>query len=109
MQGFTEKDWKLFRSRLPEWQEAFMEKLNQEYIAILSQDRCASDNFWELEKRIRDDRRKTGVVARDVKRSNMDFLLRDLIMEGAISIQDLDGFSEDLIEKMRMMTSSSWR
>ena len=31
-----EADWRLFRSRLPIWQEAYMERLNREYIALLS-------------------------------------------------------------------------
>ena len=103
----SKADWKLFRERLPEWQEAFMEKLNREYIDILSQDRNASDNFWELEKRIRDDKRKTGVLARDVKRSNMDYLLRDLVLEGAIGLDDLDGFSDEVRERIRMLTKIS--
>ena len=29
--GFTEADWKLFRKRLPIWQERYMEKLIEEY------------------------------------------------------------------------------
>ena len=30
MNRFSEKDWKLFRSKISDWQEAYMEKLNQE-------------------------------------------------------------------------------
>ena len=30
--GVNEKDWKLFRSRIPDWQEAYMDRLNHEYI-----------------------------------------------------------------------------
>lgn len=33
---FNESDWKLFRTRLPIWQENHMEKLNQKYIALLA-------------------------------------------------------------------------
>ena len=55
---FKETDWKLFRKKLPGWQEAFMAELNKEYISILSRDQNASDNFWELEKRIREGRLK---------------------------------------------------
>ena len=28
MNRFSEKDWKLFRSKISDWQEAYMEKLN---------------------------------------------------------------------------------
>ena len=35
-----------------------MSRLNNEYIALLSaDDKIASDKFWELEKRIKNDRR----------------------------------------------------
>ena len=36
MNRFSEKDWKIFRSKIARWQEAYMDKLNNEYIAILS-------------------------------------------------------------------------
>ena len=71
MYQVIEKDWKLFRELLPEWQEAYMERLVKKYIELLSSDRQASDKFWKLDKRIKQDKRRTGVLARDVKRSNM--------------------------------------
>ncbi|WP_327240938.1 hypothetical protein [Ruminococcus gauvreauii] len=43
---FSEKDWKLFRKKLLEWQEAYMDKLNKEYIEPLSAEGNASDKFW---------------------------------------------------------------
>lgn len=47
----SKKDWKLFREKLPDWQEKYMEKLNQEYIELLQKEGNASDKFWKLEKR----------------------------------------------------------
>ena len=44
--GFTEADWKLFRKRLPDWQERYMEKLIEEYKVYLSSDEPASSKFW---------------------------------------------------------------
>ncbi len=35
MNRFSEKDWKLFRSKIADWQEAYMDKLNKEYILSL--------------------------------------------------------------------------
>ena len=96
MYQVIEKDWKLFRKLLPGWQEAYMERLTMEYIELLSSDRRASDKFWELDKRIKQDKRCTGVLARDVKRSNMFQLIINLIYEEAISEDDLNEFSEDL-------------
>lgn len=92
--GFTEADWKLFRKRLPEWQERYMEKLIEEYKVYLSSDEPASSKFWGMEKKIKNDKRKTGVLAEGISRSNMKFLMMDLINEGAITQEDFDGFSE---------------
>ena len=96
MYQVIEEDWKLFRKLLPGWQEAYMERLVKEYIELLSSDRQASDKFWALDKRIKQDKRRTGVLARDVKRSNMFQLIINLIYEEAISEEDLIDFSEDL-------------
>lgn len=94
-----ESDWKLFRSRMADWQEAYMDRLNQEYIALLSSPGDASDKFWELEKRINRDKKSVGVMAQ-MSRSNMYMNILALLSDGAIGLDDLDGFSEDLREKM---------
>ena len=70
----NESDWKLFRSRMADWQEAYMDRLNQEYIALLSSPGDASDKFWELEKRIREDKNRAGVQC-EMRRSNMLYAL----------------------------------
>ena len=64
MNQFSEKDWKLFRSKIAGWQETYMEKLNQEYAAILTGEGKASDKFWEIEKRIRRIKRTAGCSVR---------------------------------------------
>ena len=45
MNKFSEKDWKTFRSKIAGWQEAYMDKLNKEYIEILSGDGKPSEKF----------------------------------------------------------------
>ena len=35
-ESVKESDWKLFRKKLPGWQEVYMGKLTQEYAAILA-------------------------------------------------------------------------
>ena len=42
---FTEADWKLFRKKLPEWQENYMGELIKEHAAILADKGEASDKF----------------------------------------------------------------
>ena len=47
-----------------------MEKLNNEYIDLLSAtDKKESDKFWALEKRIKNDRRHPGVII-EIRKSN---------------------------------------
>ena len=96
MYQVKEKDWKQFRKMLPEWQEAYMERLTKEYIELLSSDMQASDKFWALDKRIKDDKKCTGVIARDIRRSHLFQYIIDLMYEGAITEDDLKEFSEDL-------------
>ena len=104
--NINEKDWKMLRKKLPDWQENYMERLNNEYMAILSSDELPSTKFWELEKRINSDKRDTGVMVKDMSRSRMTTIIMDLLNEGAITIDDLSDFSEDLKELMRRFYSS---
>ena len=100
----NEKDWKLFRKKLPGWQEDCMNRLNKEYMEILSQEgKNPSDIFWELDSRLKRDKNLTGVIARDMKRSNMYGLLIDLLRENTITLDNLSDFSEELQERLRWL------
>lgn len=98
----NEQDWKLFRKKLVNWQGNYIAKLNQEYIQILSRDGSAADNFWYLERKMNRDKRCVGVIA-EMRRSMMWNNLIDLLREEVITLDDLDGFSEDLVEKLRFL------
>ena len=84
MNKFSEKDWKLFRNKISDWKEAYMEKLNKEYVALLSGKGNASDKFWKLEKRIREDKKDCGVQC-EMSRSNQFYIMLSLLNEGAIT------------------------
>lgn len=94
-QRFTRADWVLFRKKLPGWQEAYMDKLNQEYIVLLTGEGSPSDKFWELYKRIREDKRGPGVLLR-ISRTDFICNLIALINDGVISMKDLEDFSDNL-------------
>ena len=83
MNKFSEKDWKLFRNKISDWQEAYMEKLNKEYTALLSGEGNASDKFWKLEKWIWEDKKDCGVQC-EMSRSNQFYIMLSLLNEGAI-------------------------
>ena len=96
--GFTEADWKLFRKLLPDWQERYMAGLLEEYKKIISTDNTPSDRFWKLEERIKNDKKAAGVLVQRVSRTNMKFIMMDLIGEQAITKNDLEGFSDEFRE-----------
>ena len=99
MYSVKESDWRLFRKLLPEWQERFMERLLGEYAKMIAGKGLSSDRFWKLLKRIQKDARKVGVRA-EMSRSVMDMNLRSLLHEGAITKDDLDGFSDELRQSL---------
>ena len=101
MGDVAESDWKLFRKRLPGWQESRMERLIGEYMEILGGEVPASERFWALEKRIREDARRPGVVVRNVRRSTMYDEIARLVLDGAITLDDLDGFTDDVTGYVR--------
>lgn len=46
-----EKDWKLFKKKLGGWQEAYMDRLIEEYKDILNSDASSFDKYWALRKK----------------------------------------------------------
>lgn len=101
-QRFTKKDWKLFRNKIAGWQENYMDRLNKEYIELLSGDAAPSEKFWALDKRIKEDKRKKGVWIK-ISRSDLIYNIVALINEGAIGLDDLEEFSNELKETVRFM------
>lgn len=102
MADISKRDWKLFREKLPGWQEAYMDRLCREYVELLSSDAKGSEKFWALEKRIKDDRKAPGVIL-SVSRSDMLFDLLRLVQDEVISLDDLADFSDDVRQRIEFM------
>jgi hypothetical protein len=98
----SKKDWKLFRSKIASWQESYMEKLVKEYILLLNDNLPASSKFWELEKRIKKDKKSPGVII-DIMKSEMLFDIITLINDGAITMEDISDFSEELRDNVKFL------
>ena len=98
----TKKDWKLYREKISGWQEAYMERLIKQYSEFLSEDLPASTKFWELEKRIHNDKRTPGVCI-DLKRSTMFWDIISLINDGVINVDALEEFSDELKDVVRFI------
>lgn len=105
-QGFTEKDWRLFSGRISEWRESFMNRAIQDYVALLNGNASAMDKFHDLERRMREDRKKADVPLR-MSRSNMLLNMAALIDKGIISRSELALFSDELQETMKFMLGDS--
>lgn len=100
----SKKDWKLYRERVPEWQEHYMEHLIEEYIRMLNGSGNASDRFWELEKRIRRDKKSPGVQI-ELRKSEAIWDIAAFVGHGIITMDELNGFSEDLIDAVKLILS----
>ena len=98
----SKSDCKLFRAKIANWQENYMDKLNKEYIKLLSGDEAASEKFWKLEERIKSDRKHPGVIIQ-MRKSEMVYDIAILIRDEVINMQDLEGFSEELKEQVQMI------
>ena len=66
-------------------------------ITILQKPANASENFFKLEKRIRNDKRSFGVSAR-ISRNNMFQIVVSLLANAVITIDDLKDFSDEFTE-----------
>ena len=72
-----------------------MGRLCGEYIELLSGDGDPSEKFWQLDKRIRNDKRNPGVQL-EMTRTNFIYNIIALINNDVISIEDLEDFSDEL-------------
>ncbi len=100
----SKADWKLYCERVGDWQERYMEKLIKKYIKLLSSEGNASDHFWELEKKINRDKKHPGVII-ELRKSTAIWDIADFVRKKVIKMDDLDGFSQDLIDAVELILS----
>ena len=103
----SKKDWKLFREKLSGWQEKYMEGLVKEYVNFLNDDTSpSSEKFWELEKRIKEDKHHLGVIM-ELKKSEVIWDIVRLIRLKVITYDDLSEFSEELQQEVKRIIEMS--
>ena len=99
----SDKDWKLLKNNLPNWQERYMERLVNKYIDLLSdKEKYASEKFWTLSKKINNDKKKYGIQV-SLRRSNVEYILIELLNEKVITMEDLSCFSAELKDNINKM------
>ncbi|MBR5636709.1 MAG: hypothetical protein IKW81_07280 [Pseudobutyrivibrio sp.] len=95
------QDWKLFREKLPGWQEKYIERVLNSYVKLLAKpDELASEKFWKLDKKIKSDKRKPGVIM-ELDKSEMEVDMARLIKDKVITFDDLADFSPELQETVK--------
>lgn len=99
--NYTEKDWQLFRKLIPEWQEHFIDKLNEKYKEMLSKNDNPSTKFWNLYNEIKKDKKNPGILI-EMKRSIMIENIVSLINNEVISFDELNDFSDLLKETVKL-------
>jgi len=60
-----------------------------------------SEKFWKLDKRLKKDKHKAGVQV-EMSRSNLIYNILSLMNEGAVSFDDLEDFSDELKETVKI-------
>lgn len=81
-----------------------MEELTQDYIKLLSSPGNASDHFWELDERIKKDRKHPGVII-EMRKSDAIWDIAMYVRQNVITMDDLEGFSEDIIDAVKLINS----
>ena len=79
-----------------------MEGLVKQYIELLSSPGKASDHFWELERRIKEDRKYPGVII-ELRKSMAIRYIAIFVEEEIITMDELEGFSEELIDAVKVL------
>lgn len=78
-----------------------MEVFVKEYVSFLNDDtKHASEKFWELEKRIKEDKRHPGVIM-EMSKSDTIWDIIHLIRLRVITYDDLSEFSEELWQEVK--------
>lgn len=103
----SKRDWKLFREYVPKWQTRYIRNLNREYIELLSGDGDAADHFWELEERIRKDKKHPG-VSTEISKGDAIYDLVLLCRTGVIDMSDLEEFSDSTKDAVRQLLDLRW-
>ena len=97
---YPKSDWELFKKKIPVWQEQYVTQLNKVYIDILSQNKSALENFWELDKCIKNDKKCLGVRI-NMSSTDMYCDIVTLLRQGVINFTDLAEFSSKLQDDVK--------
>lgn len=103
MENCKESDWNLFRVKIIEWQNRYIERVNKKISKILIDEKLSTaERFWKAEKVINREKKSTGVII-EMSRSTFKLNLLRLLKEKAITLDDLSDFSSELQEEIKQI------
>jgi L-lactate utilization protein LutB len=99
-----ESDWQLFRERVPEYRERYLENVNDEIASILtSEEATPTEIFWEAKERMDAEAQILVDCLDGHSRSNMRMHLLLMYRHGLIEEADLEEFSDELRERILLL------
>lgn len=85
-------------TKVPEWQERYMDKLLKQYISLLKDEsKDPSERFWELDKYMKKDKKTPGVQM-ELEKQEVPYDIVRLINLKIIKLEDIKDFSDSLKE-----------
>jgi hypothetical protein len=95
-----ESDWKIFRKRIPEWRERYLQVKNMEMIGVLTdRNRTPTEQFWDAKEKMDEEAEILVDCLDGHSRSKMHWYLLIMYRHGLINSDDLEEFSEELREQ----------
>ena len=77
-----------------------MQRLCHEYASLLTSEKAGRKAFWELNERIKQDKKSPGVQV-ELRKASMLWDIVTMLRDGVIDMEDLAGFSDELIENVK--------
>jgi hypothetical protein len=98
-----ESDWKRFRAIVPELRERYLRGRNAELIATLQDEALTpTEMFWTASELMEEIGGILRACLDDHRRSTMFHALRLMVHHQMITAEDLDGFSDELRERIAL-------
>ncbi len=97
----SKADWNLFLEKLPAVQERYMKQLCRGYVELLSDETMTgTERFWKLEERLGKDK-EFELVSFQPEKKYLDLYLAGALREEIITMDDLEGFSETVLNRVK--------
>lgn len=102
-----ESDWKVYRKRVPDWRERYLDRKNQEIVELLTdREGTPTERFWKTLKKMKEEKHTLVECFDPHSRSRMLISLFLMHRHGIIDDADLNEFSTELQEWIRTSISS---